>query len=398
LPRKHSYLPDDKGAFDLNSQLVVAVIGLERPEAGGAHNAEALMLGQIQKAISNEEILIVEPLKIHMRPYHHLNRLRVFLRSLYLLWKANPVIWTLTRRFAWIPPTKFERDLKERNVDLVFFVGLYERALELKKIPFIATIWDLGHRDLPALPEMSGNRNFELREWTIKNLATKASALIVDSEVTKVKLKTYYGIEDSIIHSLPFAPKLEEELLQNEKGSFALYPAHYWSHKNHIVLFEAIAQLLSENKKPRQLKLTGQDRGNLKYLIEKVNELQISNYVEFLGFIPKSKLYSLYQQAALVVMPSLLGPTNFPPLESLIRGCPIAVTPSARFNIGNWPGVIELDGHDIPSWSKLLEISSELPTVDVFTIKNHLSQLEASNIEELKSLFMNFKYLKNTHT
>jgi glycosyltransferase involved in cell wall biosynthesis len=154
---------------------------------------------------------------------------------------------------------------------------------------------------------------------------------------------------------------------------------------------------LSENKKPRQLKLTGQDRGNLKYLIEKTNELGISSYVEFLGFIPKSELHTLYQRAAIVVMPSLLGPTNLPPLESLLRGCPVAVTPSSRANLGRWPGVIEVNGHDILEWSKLLDITSNFPDVRVPTIQSHLSEIEESNILKLKSFFMDFKLLKNTH-
>lgn len=381
----------------VNSHLVVAVVGVEFPEAGGAHNAETLMLGQIRKSLKDHEIIIIEPRKTYARPYEDYRRLGGFLRSLYLLWKSNPITWSLSRRFTWIRPSKFERDLLRKQVDLVFFVGLYDRAIELKRIPFMATIWDLGHRDLPVLPEMSSNREFELREWSIKNIALKATAVVVDSEVTKSKLITYYGIENSKIHSLPFTPNIGEKSSQGKKESFALYPAHYWSHKNHIVLFEAIAQLLSENKKPRQLKLTGQDRGNLKYLIEKTNELGISSYVEFLGFIPRSELHTLYQRAAIVVMPSLLGPTNLPPLESLLRGCPVAVTPSARANLGEWPGVIEVNGNDTFAWSKLLDITSNFSHVDVPKIQTHLAEIEVSNVVKLKALFMNFKLLKNTH-
>jgi len=381
----------------LNSHLVVAVAGVERPEAGGAHNAETLMLGQIRKSLNDHEIIIIESRRTHKRPYEDFKRLGGFLRSLYLLWKSNPVIWSLARRFPWIPPSKFERELLRKKVDLVFFVGPYYRAIELKRIPFVATIWDLGHRDLPALPEMSCNREFELREWSIKNIGIKAAAIVVDSEVTKSKLINYYGIESSKIHSLPFAPNIGEESVQGERESFALYPAHYWSHKNHTLLFEAIAQLLSENKKPRQLKLTGLDRGNLKFLIEKTEELGINRYVEFLGFIPQSELHRLYQRAAIVVMPSLLGPTNLPPLESLLNGCPVAVTPQARENLGYWHGVIELNGNDIQAWSNVLDLDSNYEQVDVQMIQAHLSQTAALNVKKLISIFNNFSALKNTY-
>lgn len=384
--------------YALNSDLVVAVVGIELPEAGGAHYAETLMLGQVRKSLSNHEIIIIDPRRKSTRPFEDFKRLSGFLRSLYLYCKSSPWIWLVSRRFTWIPSSKFERKLLRKNVDLVFFVGAFDRAIELKRIPFIATIWDLGHRDLRMSPEMSSNREFELREWNLKNIAIKAYAIVVDSEITKTKLKTYYGFEDSVIHTLPFAPASKAEIVQGERESFALYPAHYWSHKNHIVLFKAIEKLLSENKTPRILKLTGQDRGNLEYLIKRTNELGISTYVQFLGFLPKSELFALYQRAAIVVMPSLLGPTNLPPLESLLNGCPVAVTPQARENLGNWRGVIELDGHDISAWSKMLDSRGKLPQVDHTTIHTQLSNIASSNVEKLNSLFTDFKLMKNTHT
>ena len=381
----------------MSSHLVVAVVGVEAPEAGGAHNAETLMLGQIKKSLNNNEIIIIEHRKTYARPKEDFKRLGGYLRSLYFLWKSIPVTWSLARRFTWIQPSKFERELLRKNVDVVFFVGLYDRAIELKRIPFIATIWDLGHRDLPLLPEMSANREFELREWAIKNIAIKATAIVVDSEITKVKLKAYYGIEDSKIHALPFAPNMGGDLPKGERESFALYPAHYWSHKNHLVLFDAIVSLLSKGEKPRHLKLTGLDRGNFDYLSKKVIELQISEYVEFLGFVTKSELDSLYRQAAIVVMPSMLGPTNLPPLEALLHGCPIAVNNSAIANLGDWSGVLELDGFDTQSWAEVLNIKSIFEKVNISEIQQHLFECEESNVQQLKMLFDDFKRIKRMH-
>jgi len=398
LPRKRNFQNCGEGVLVVSSRLIVAVVGVEHPETGGAYNAETLMLGQIKKSLDEHEIIIIKPRKTFARPIENFRRLSDFLRSLYFHINSNTLIWLLSQRFYWIPPSKFERELLRRNVDLVFFVGPYKRAIELKRIPFIATIWDLGHRDLSALPEMSKNREFELRELIIRNLGLKASAVIVDSDLTKTKLQTYYGLDHSKVHSLPFAPSLRVGSLEIERESFALYPAHYWSHKNHIVLFRAIAKLLSEGKKPRQLKLTGQDRGNLNYLGRKADEIGISEYIDFLGFIPQPELHSLYRRAAIVLMPSLLGPTNIPPLESLLLGCPVAVTPKARENLAEWPGVIELDGSDIDGWSKLLDSSSNLPKVEIPTIENYVSAVETSNITKLTSMFRDFKNMKSTYS
>jgi glycosyltransferase involved in cell wall biosynthesis len=326
------------------------------------------------------------------------SRVAGYIRSLLAIWKTNPLNWAISRRFSWISSTAFERELSRKSVDLVFFVGPYDRALELKRIPFVATIWDLGHRDLPALPELVANREFEYREWRMRHVATKALAIVVDSEPTKEKLKMFYGISDSKIHSLPFAPNVPENSGSGERGSFALYPAHFWSHKNHVVLFEAIALLVRDGRQPRQLKLTGLDRGNLAYLRAKILELGIAKYVQFVGFLPEVEIHTLYLRAAVVVMPSLLGPTNLPPLESLLRGCPVAVTRNARANLGDWQGVIELDGKDVNAWAQILDLNAELPKVNVNQVEQSLSAIGESNVLKLRSIFEDLRYMKSTYS
>lgn len=381
-----------------SSQLKVAVVGVELPEAGGAHNAENLMLGQIRQALDLNELIILETRKAPLRVWAMFGRAAGYIRSLRAIWGSNPLNWAINHRFSWISSTAFERDLLRKNVDLVFFVGPYDRALELKRIPFVATIWDLGHRDLPALPELVANREFEFREWRIRNVATKALAVVVDSEPTKEKLKMFYGIQALRIHSLPFAPSVSDNVELGERNSFALYPAHFWSHKNHVVLLEAIALLVRDGKHPRQLRLTGLDRGNLTYLREKIREFGIADYVQFVGFLPEAELHSLYRQAAVVVMPSLLGPTNLPPLESLLRGCPVAVTRNARANLGDWQGVIELDGHDVSAWAKILDLDSKLPRVKVDQIEQSLFAIRESNVLKLRSIFEDLRQMKSTYS
>lgn len=379
-------------------QLKVAVVGVEPPEAGGAHNAENLMLGQIRKSLDPQELTVFETQKVPLRVWGIFGRIAGYMRSLRAIWRSNPFNWAISRRFSWISSFAFERSLLRKGVDLVFFVGPYDRALELKRIPFVVTIWDLGHRDLPALPELVANREFEYREWRIKNVATKALAIVVDSEPTKEKLKMFYGISDSKIHSLPFAPNVPDNSGSGKRDPFALYPAHFWSHKNHIVLFEAIALLVREGKQPRQLKLTGLDRGNLGYLHSKIQELGIDKYVQFVGFLPEVELHTLYFHAAVVVMPSLLGPTNLPPLESLLRGCPVAVTRNARANLGDWKGVIELDGKDVNAWAQILDLNAELPKVNVNQVEQSLSATGVSNVLKLRSIFEDLRYMKSTYS
>jgi glycosyltransferase involved in cell wall biosynthesis len=380
------------------SQFKVAIFGVESVQVGGAHHAETLMVKQIQKVLKSDEIVFINSNPSAYPTFKKYVRMVHFFRTLQAYRKFRPIIWTVVHRFRWLPVTKFERALLDKNVDLVFFVGPYDRAVELRKIPFIVTVWDLGHRDLPSLPEMSANREFELREWRIRNVAIKAVAIVVDSDITKMKLGNLYGIEDSKIHSLPFCPQILGPVVAQDRETYAFYPAHFWSHKNHIVLLEAISLLKKTGGNPRRLKLTGLDRGNLRFLREKVKELEISELVDFLGFLKLDELGEMYNHAAVMVMPSLLGPTNLPPLESLLHGCPVAVTKNARANLRNWKGVIEVDAFDIEAWAELLSVDYELDRVDLPVIQSHLSATEVLNLKKLTSIFINFRANRNTHS
>ena len=378
--------------------LKVAIVGIESPAAGGAYTAENLMLKQIQRVLEGNEIVLISESGSSFRLWKTFLRIKRIIEGIFFLWNFRPVTWSVVHRFRWLPTSKFERELLRNNIDLVFFVGAYDRAIELKKIPFIATIWDLGHRDLPSLPELGSDREFEYRDWRIRNIAIKAHAMVVDSEVTRTKLSNYYGISPTKIYALPFCPGANAVPSISERESFAFYPAHYWSHKNHMVLFDAIASLVSMGHKPRHLKLTGLDRGNLSYLSKKVIELQISEYVEFLGFISSSELDYLYRQAAIMVMPSLLGPTNLPPLEALLRGCPVAVNETASANLRDWPGVIKLNGFDTQAWAEVLNIQSKFEQVNSQEIQQFLFENEELNVKQLKLIFDNFRRIKRTHT
>ena len=387
-----------QGMSSKASGLTIAVAGIEAAEAGGAHIAENLMLSQIRDALVGDELVILASDEKSWVATRAFRRLTNFFGNFRAIWRSQPVYWFIVRRFARLALTSFERDLLRKNVDLVFFVGPYDKALELKRIPYVATIWDLGHRDLPALPELVANREFEYREWRIRDIAVKALAVIVDSEPTKEKLQTYYGIDASRILVLPFPPNPSGTLHVSHRDSFALYPAHFWSHKNHIVLLQAIALLVGEGKQPRKLKLTGLDRGNLKYLLRRIDELGISEHIDFLGFLSETDLHALYQSAAIVVMPSMLGPTNLPPLEALLRGCPVAVARGARANLGDWQGVIELDAMDIAAWARILDQVSEFPKVQPDEIEGHLLATKRSNVVKLQSLFAELRVMKNTYS
>jgi hypothetical protein len=59
--------------------------------------------------------------------------------------------------------SKIETPLKQDNIDIAYFLSPTGLVQGLGNIPFIFTLWDLGHLQHLEFPEISYNRNFESR-------------------------------------------------------------------------------------------------------------------------------------------------------------------------------------------------------------------------------------------
>ena len=51
--------------------------------------------------------------------------------------------------------------------------------------------------------------------------------------------------------------------------------------------------------------------------------LGLTERVHFLGVVPDDDIPAFYEGALALVMPAYSGPTNLPPLEAVILGCPV---------------------------------------------------------------------------
>lgn len=378
-------------------KLRIAILGLEDATTGGAYIAENLMIDQIHKSCHNADIIVFDNFTKRNSIQRVTNRIFRKSQMLLALFTYSPAFWRMNSHFLSKQSSYLERKLQKINIDLVIFVGPYEEALLLRKIPYLVTIWDLGHREFTHLPEMSSARTFEWREWLINNLAKKAVGILVDSESTKLKLSTEYAILESSILVLPFAPQGKIGLDSSTRDDFAFYPAHFWSHKNHVILIKSIKHLVNIGGSPRQLVLTGLDKGSKEHVYRLAKELNVLEFLDYRGFVSYSEIQSLYSKAAITVMPSILGPTNLPPLESLLHGCPVAVTKEGSWNLTKHKGVIILDAFDIAAWSQILDKSYGLPIVEISDIESDLNHRHECNVKTLEEFFYKFELMQGLY-
>ncbi len=229
--------------------------------------------------------------------------------------------------------SKLEKLLLKNRVELVVFLSPNPLALLIGRIPIITTVWDVGHLDMPDLPEFCENRSFEKREFYFNKVLPRSILTIVDSGVTAKNLKEYYKIKDNRIFVFGLLPNLEPSCDNSSKAigrfniekEFIFYPAQFWSHKNHIRLIDAFAQIL-KSQHNLELVLTGSDKGSLHKVLSHARSVGVADSIRYLGFVTPEEYSELLRNCIGLVFPSLIGPTNLPPLEAQIFGKPMAIS------------------------------------------------------------------------
>ena len=260
-----------------------------------------------------------------------------FLKKLYLYIKTTEkfrIIYKLLRVF--FDYNFFESFLIKKDIDLVYFISPSRFALDLDKLNFIFTIWDLCHRDNVEFPEVKLKGEFENRELRINYAVKRAFSIIVDSEYGKNNLSKKYNIEAKRISVMPFEPLLDikenKEIpyssdyifkKYNIENKYIFYPAQFWPHKNHIYILRAINILEKVHNIKLNIVFSGGDKGNKDKVRKFAIKTGINDQLIFTGFITNKELMSLYKYSLALVMPTFFGPTNIPPLEAFKIGVPV---------------------------------------------------------------------------
>ncbi|MEO8205536.1 MAG: glycosyltransferase family 1 protein [Chthoniobacterales bacterium] len=262
----------------------------------------------------------------------------------------------------------------EERLDLI--VCLYPGALEDVNVLQASTIWDLSHRYLPGMPELTHNKDRRNREAKFQRIVRTSDFLITGTERGKQELVSYYGVEERCIHLIPHPTP--EDALQNAanreaslvspREPFALYPAQLWPHKNHMTLLRAWKNLPAQSN--LRLLCPGNDYQMKGWLEERARAMGLEGRVEFPGFVTREQLLDLYAKASILVYPSLFGPENLPPLEAFALSCPVIASdiPGAAEQLGD--AALRVDPLDDAAWTRAILRLTEDHTLRETLIQN----------------------------
>lgn len=227
----------------------------------------------------------------------------------------------------------YDKIIARADVDVVWCLAPYCLTME---IPYLITVWDLQHQLQPYFPEVSAKGEWSVREKIYAVPLRRAAVIITGTQTGKAQVERFYQVPAERIKVLPLpVPRLQDTVRQANQNAgqvlkqygipkgYLLYPAQFWPHKNHAGLFRAIQWLRREYQMVLPVVLVGSDQGNLKYIQRLADELDLSSQVYYLGFVPRTDLLLLYQDAFALIFPTYFGPDNLPPLEAFASGCPV---------------------------------------------------------------------------
>lgn len=201
-------------------------------------------------------------------------------------------------------------------------------------LPSLVSILDLAHRYEKNFPETASMFNYRFNERTFSSICRWGLGFFVGTETGRQQVINAYGVSPEKIHLLPFVPPAYIHNTAVPAGfaeryrlpaKYLFYPAQFWTHKNHRNLLLAFARLKSEFPDLR-LVLAGSKKNAYDAVIALIAKLGLTGDVTILGYVPNEDIPELYRRARALVMPTYFGPSNIPPLEAAILGCPVAIS------------------------------------------------------------------------
>ena len=297
--------------------------------AGGAHTYEAAFQRELVKAcklIGSELVTFssVSPSKGATRETlkYRLTPLRMAIAHL----RAEPILYKFLSFFG-LGKSNLERAAERQKVDLLIFASPNHLAPGIHSIPFATTVWDFGHIDLPQARETALGGLWGWREDLYQKTLRRSMTIFCDSDATARRLESEYKVDNRRILKIGLLPTVESVAPFNFDRPHFIYPAMFWPHKNHAMLLRAFGKFLERSGSSAYLVFTGAGQEGTA-IRELSSELGLQESVKFEGLVSRAKLLELVKGSSGLLMPSMLGPSNLPPLEAALLGIPAVLSDS----------------------------------------------------------------------
>jgi glycosyltransferase involved in cell wall biosynthesis len=200
-------------------------------------------------------------------------------------------------------------------------------------LPGVVTIHDLAIYDHP---EWFPSGQWFATRVVVPQSARRARRIICPSEATKRAAVRLFGVDPERCRVIPhgveteFALPASASIKADVKARYAL-PERYLlqlgtvqPRKNYVTSLRALARIPTPQRMP--LIVAGAFGWNYDGVVDAVRELDLRDWVRFVGYAPMPDLPALYQMAQAVLFPSLDEGFGLPLLEAFAAGTPVVAS------------------------------------------------------------------------
>lgn len=189
--------------------------------------------------------------------------------------------------------------------------GSVSRIIEKKNLKYIYDVF-YGNKLLKDASNIIAVSDVEIDQYLQMNVPLKKIIVIPN------------GIDVDSFSRLPGKGNFRKKYNINEKH-IILFLGRIHEIKGIDFLINAYAKLVKE-KNDVILVLAGPDDGYLKNVKSLIEELDLNDYVKFVGFINEVEKLSAYVDADILVYPSIFEIFGLVPFEAIMCGTPVIVT------------------------------------------------------------------------
>jgi glycosyltransferase involved in cell wall biosynthesis len=200
-------------------------------------------------------------------------------------------------------------------------------------VPVVSIVYDLQYHYYPQFFE-PGDR--EDRERNFRETCRLADRLVCISDFVRETVLQNTNLKPEKVIAIPIrlsrrlktpSPEMISSILKRyglDPDEFLFYPANFWPHKNHAMLFTAFGMFCHRHPgSSLRLVCTGAPDAQMINWQETVRRMGLENRILFPGHLSPEYFSALFSSCRTLIFPSLYEGFGMPILEGMSLGKPV---------------------------------------------------------------------------
>jgi glycosyltransferase involved in cell wall biosynthesis len=208
---------------------------------------------------------------------------------------------------------------------------------------YVATVHDVIPMIFPDLvPKSKKARVYPLYRWLMKRVGTRADIIVTDSHASKTDIVKHLRIANpSKVRPIycgvseRFRPAPRRAQTDSSRPRTLLYVGRADPYKNLAGVIRALPQIREQCPFPVTLTVAGSPDPRYPEAQHLAVELKVNDFVNWTGYLSDEALTTAYQQADVLVHPSLYEGFGLQVVEAMACGLPVVCS-----NAGSLPEVV----------------------------------------------------------